>query len=279
MFKATKFLEMINSGFPTNIVKNKFTSELSDEKYKEHILAIKRASIKADSYDDGGVRSINFIPNDIGPFKLDKGVNHVIDSDLYNHLLNKSFIETKGAIIIRRDDAEYNPLFKQLVVCCLPYSEKLNKVLMLKSKETGNYELVQGHVTANEELFHLPLLNLLKLNMVRELKEEVAIDEVDSTMNPFELNDILFHSSYLSYTIKMMDDIYTYSHIGFLFLLDLDNLFPFLEDNSRIGSGEPDKHEVVMVDLESVLVTNDNNFIERCDSWSYEVLNEFFYGE
>lgn len=168
---------------------------------------------------------------------------------------NNTFVSDHTFKYIPRYIAEYDPGLYQLECCLLVYDE-YNNVLLLqknKSRSDGLTTMIQGHVEYSREIYTTSKGDFVKLNMLRELKEEV------SNFPKISINDLV-HCGYI-YSCK---NLVKMIHFGVLYKCKIT-----CNEMRRITSNEPMKHNVIIINHDK-LRSGDHKL--NLDPWLEELL-------
>lgn len=149
------------------------------------------------------------------------------------------FVSDERIMLIPRYKAEYDTHRVQFSVACRIHDNQGNFIVLKRNPKftDGAYTLLQGHVDYSEEFNSMTEAEFLKLNMIREINEEIKIESCG------KINPVLTGFMYST------DNRVKSEHIAALFDLELptDVLF-------NIVSNEPKKHTVERLNKE--LMTN-----------------------
>lgn len=179
---------------------------------------------------------------------------------------NSPFVNMMRAGIIevhKRAAMEYNPQYIQIIPVGL-FKTLDNRVVILRTKADGNTRikdkltLPQGHSEFRTEHTLKDSSVVLLSELLREFKEEVKVD------NSPELE--IVHYELLN-AILTSDSVISLEHIGFLYEVTLGVNSIELMEKFNIRSGEPDKHEVILLDPKELYKQKD-----LADSWLQAVI-------
>jgi len=167
---------------------------------------------------------------------------------------NKTFLDDPMFHIVPRYEAEYDPLFKQIVVACLIVDSKKENILLLKSlngRMKDQLSMVQGHVKFTRSCYLKNQYYILRENMIRELVEELNVTDSYLDQN-ISKNPIATYNGYTTLT--------EIEHFGVIYKLEVGNIDSLLDKNN-----EPDKHEFVKININDCLYRNIK--FNSLDSW------------
>lgn len=154
-----------------------------------------------------------------------------------------------------RADLEYTGGDKQqLVVCAIIYDPVKDVFVFLKSIEgrlKGKLNLVQGHAAVPAKFLPntQPNIRLMNDNMLKELQEEVV-----------GIKDFVFSPICIIHT---EDNKISQEHIGICYMIEADI------DYDMLKSGEPKKHEVVVIEGTRVMESEN---INKMDTWCRKLI-------
>jgi predicted NUDIX family phosphoesterase len=169
----------------------------------------------------------------------------------------RTFLENHYFFVKYKLEVEYDPMYKQLCVACFITDGKSiilldNKAGRLKNKIC----LIQGHVSFTPEIYVQSEIKALYTNLIRELNEELKIE------NP----ELLEISNEPSYIINTSNNFTSLEHVGVIYKIvttDCDELL------KTISSGEPNKHDIVCFYINNDLYNN-----PRLDDWPKFLLDK-----
>lgn len=171
-------------------------------------------------------------------------------------------LSNNGVHVQTRGIAEDNHHYKQLVICLLAMNKSHTKAIVLRRNDSGLATLMQGHTTVPDGINDYDYLDNTRLydalvwNLEKEAGEEIrGMDRVIRKYPPklkfFSRND-------------QDRGTLAYYHIGFIFTVEIDDsTFDDIVDS--VKSGEPEKHQVVTINLEDWET-------EKPDIWLKELL-------
>jgi len=163
---------------------------------------------------------------------------------------DKTFLDDEDFIILPRFEAEYNPLYKQLVVAC--YITDNKNILLLESlngRMKDKITMIQGHVGFTRSCYLKNQFTILRENLMREIKEELIIQE-DFCL-PIPLLPTFTYNGYITLTEN--------EHFGLLYEIKVPNINDILD---KIQTGEPEKHKLVVLEIDDKLLNKPN-----LDTW------------
>lgn len=199
------------------------------------------------------------------PIAYDYETNKKINLEyvgVYNEDIENRFLTKDRVDINKRSSVEYNPYFLQIVCGCIITSPSFIATLKsnkgrLKDKLTS----VQGHVEYDPSFVTCDNDNVtefIRKNALRELIEEVKIKGVD-------LTDVISISDKPKYVINKYKNLVDMEHIGFMYEVTMSD-----EDILKLRSNEKDKHEVFLVNRETLAEQGKEAF--NFDSWLSDVI-------
>lgn len=174
------------------------------------------------------------------------------------------FMGTKpidNCIPLERYKAEYNPEFSQLCVAVIVKCYD-GYVLLSTSKDnriSNKLTMVQGHVKFDRNCYLKTYSEILKDNIVEELKEETNITDIMS-------EDLIRALLTPSYLIRCDLSIIDLEHCGVIYTLNL----PMSKDKlENLTTMEPEKHSVVILNEDEI-----KERIDGMDSWLHLAMKE-----
>ncbi|WP_304576618.1 hypothetical protein [Romboutsia ilealis] len=179
---------------------------------------------------------------------------------LFNEEIENDLLRKDRVHICRRSHAEYSPFQLQIVGGCIITSPSFIAVLKstsgrLKDKLT----MVQGHVDYDPSfVLCKDMTEFVRKNAMRELNEEVKIKGED-------LTDVITLSEKPKYVINKYTTLIDIEHIGFIYEASMSD-----EDILKLKSNEKDKHEVVIINRETLAEKGKDEF--AFDSWLSDVI-------
>ena len=187
------------------------------------------------------------------------GIRRLFDKKFVKRLSilddNSTFVSDHLFKYVPRYIAEYDPGLYQLECCLLAYDEYGNVLLLQKNKSRtdGLTTMLQGHVEYSSEIYTTSKNDFIKLNMIREIKEEVS-------NFPKITIDNLEHCGYI-YSCK---NLVKMIHLGVVFKCRISH-----NNMTRIISNEPTKHKVIVVNYNN-LCSGTHNL--NLDPWLEEII-------
>lgn len=153
------------------------------------------------------------------------------DNDVFD--TTKRFVDDSRFVFVPRSESEYNLKYKQLVVCALITDYRGNVLLLntLKGRMAGKYTMIQGHVEYSQECLTKCQHEILRINMLRELNEEIKANVDFSKYSNFDMTYVNIHDEYTDL-----------EHFGVVYKMKL----PQNLDEYKFESNEPEKHKVVI---------------------------------
>lgn len=232
-----KYFEVYDIPYRSNryfSIKKKIETELIKKyTFRENMICVNSVLCKEDCNDEiknlidkRYVKSINILEND------------------------NTFISDYNFKYVPRYMAEYDPGLYQIECCLLLYDEYGNILLLQKNKNTtdGLITMIQGHVEYSREIYTMNKSDFIKLNMIREIKEEVSNFPKISIDN-LERSGYIYSNANL---VKMI-------HIGVLYKYKISH-----KNMKNIISKEPNKHRVIIVSHEKLY---SDEYKNKLDPW------------
>lgn len=199
------------------------------------------------------------------PVRYDYDTNKKIELEyvgLYNEDIENRFLSKDKVCINKRSVVEYNPYYLQLVCGCIITSPSFIATLKsTKGRLKDNLTMIQGHVDYDTSFVTCNSDNIaefIRKNTIRELTEEVKIKGVD-------LTDVTSMSDKPKYVINKYKTLVDIEHIGFIYEVSMSD-----EDILKLKSNEKDKHEVFLVNRETLAEQGKEAF--NFDSWLSDVI-------
>lgn len=147
--------------------------------------------------------------------------NTIIDALVHNHtplpLIPNPYIKDQFLVESnRREYAEYNPHYWQLVVCGLVVCK--DGIVLLKNngdhpRLPNMITMIQGHVDAKKEMHMMSSYEYLTREYVREIREELNIPKLS--------DEELWVSSTLAGAIQVSTDEVSMDHLGLFYMTDI----------------------------------------------------------
>lgn len=193
------------------------------------------------------------------------GIKHIENNEDFIFSDTMTFPEDLRSFEIKqRHQLEFNLKYKQLVVGA--YITNGKYLVMLKNKEgrlKDKLSMIQGHVSYNENCLLLSQRKFLLDNMMREIREEIICDEVRWE----EIKNHIKPRFFLSTKSEMI----SLEHFGIIYQIRLDYPDEIFKD--LFMSGEPDKHDIEIVDLSQLFWSNSvESKLKMFDGWSSEIV-------
>lgn len=166
-----------------------------------------------------------------------------------------TFISDQTFKYVPRYIAEYDPGLYQLE-CCLMAHDEYGNILLLqknKSRSDGLTTMIQGHVEYSREIYTTSKSDFIKINMIREIKEEVS-NFPKITIDDLELCGYIYSCKNL---VKMI-------HFGVLYKCKIPH-----NKMRKIITNEPMKHNVMIINYKN-LCSGDSKL--NLDPWLEETL-------
>lgn len=180
-----------------------------------------------------------------------KGSSPIVSSKEASFFYNNRTFMDAGFEYHKRLELEYNILYKQLVVGALITSGE--KILVLKSKIgrlSDKMTMVQGHVDYHASLLVKSQIDFLRDNALRELGEELSMNE--------SAKNYLKEKAEIGYYISSNANYISMEHFGTIFTINVHEMEILEngdiriqnEDNEifNITSGEPEKHDLFVIE-------------------------------
>lgn len=143
-----------------------------------------------------------------------------------------------------REIAEYNFEIKQINV--FGYITDGEKYILLKRVDKSSKEvtMIGGHIDFSEEAYQMSQQELVRMNMIKELTEEIAHSEfIKVPKSPHLL-------------INTFDRFHDIFHMAYIYRIVVDNAEKVFES---LETGEPHKHVVVLFESKEELKNNQSN--------------------
>lgn len=179
---------------------------------------------------------------------------------LFNEEIENRFLRKDRINVCKRSNAEYSPFHLQLVGGCIITSPSFIAVLKSTSgRLKDNLTMVQGHVDYDPSfVLCRDMTEFIRKNVMRELNEEVKIKGE-------YLTDVITLSEKPKYVINKYTTLIDIEHIGFIYEATMSD-----EDIIKLKSNEKDKHEVVIINRETLAEKGKDEF--AFDSWLSDVI-------
>lgn len=179
----------------------------------------------------------------------------------YSYFPHNLEMSMKDAWIVHldRNDLEDNPHYIQLVTGLVIKCG--NETLLLNcinGAMEGNHTLIQGHANYKKEFDDLTVKQIMLMNMYREFKEEIKIEDerlYNRLCSMIRLRFFTFDSDYERQRIS-------YYHFGFIYILDLENDVKTFRSLNE--SAEPEKNKVIFTDFKTASQY-------KLDDWAKEI--------
>lgn len=156
---------------------------------------------------------------------------------------------------------ENNEDFIQLVVGLIVKCK--DKYVLMKCEDgimNGNTTLIQGHVNWDKGTA-FTLYNILQMEMIRELYEEISIDNIIDNVHETDLE--LMYVTYNTWDKTRP----SYYHYGFIYKLELPETIYNGVNTINLVSKEPEKNKVIVITKEEL-----KNIVHP-DTWLGEMVN------
>ena len=163
---------------------------------------------------------------------------------------DKTFLEDDDFIFIPRFKAEYDLLYKQLVVAC--YITDNKNILLLESldgKMKSKITMIQGHVKFTRSCYLKNQFTILRENLMREIEEELILK--DDIYLPIPLLPSFTYNGYMTLTES--------EHFGLIYHIQVTDINDII---NKIQTGEPEKHKLVVLEISDDLLNKPN-----LDTW------------
>lgn len=235
-------------------------SWLSDVKYSEKILAVPREDSGSWINDIVSQIERNVISNNRENMFEPKHIPQVYYLDAGNmfHSLRErmntaalrplaNYADLSSGIVVNsRRNLEFNPHYLQLVSVSVIHSD--THILLLKTSTSSNqlagkYTFVQGHAHFDHRAYTSNIMDYLKYVAMKETKEELSILSQDSSLSPAVFDNV----SEVKIAVYDTANVISLEHVGFVTFTEVSQ-----ELLQSIVSNEPDKHDVVVVPMDSL---------------------------
>lgn len=256
-------------------------SWLTEKKYDEKILAVPRSNTNSWINDVATQIERNVVSNNVNslfepvhipqihyldPNNMFAPLRESITAATQQPLANYNSMSS-GVIVDSRRNLEFNPHYLQLVAVSVIYSD--THILLLKTSTSSNqladkYTFVQGHAHFDRRAYTTNIMDYLKYVALKETEEELSMTTQDGSIAPVELSEV----SEVKIAVYDTANVISLEHIGFVTFTEVSQ-----ELLTSIVSNEPDKHDVVVVPMDSLTSSGEvQGSATKPDDWTRAII-------